>query len=201
MAWRATCSGWMSRVCARSMPRCRKISSIPRRSGRWHEWFSRWKTPKGALVRLVNSCPEYTLERAQRKAASCLHHAHFFLCGWHVLDKCIARRDIIAYQKAESDMVGCLVSALFAVNREPGRQWKTGGGCGSGQGSSRSCRRALAGSARKHRSAKWEPPRSAGQPPGVAEAVRGRGGCHAGALSRLVAADRLDASASQAGRV
>lgn len=73
--------------------------------------------PHGYVGQLKRNCPEYPEDRARRKATGKLQYAHFFLCSWGVLQTCIRREDIVAYQQAESEMIGLFVDALFAVNR------------------------------------------------------------------------------------
>ena len=73
--------------------------------------------PHGYVDRMKQDCPEYSKERSARKARNKFGYAHFFLCSWGVLHKCLFRRDFIAYQQAESEMIGVLVDALYAINR------------------------------------------------------------------------------------
>ena len=72
--------------------------------------------PRGYVVNMKEHRPEYPKDRARRKASDRLHYGHFFLCEWAVLHKCLFRRDVIAYHQAESEMVGVLIDALYAVN-------------------------------------------------------------------------------------
>ncbi len=74
--------------------------------------------PHDYLARMKQNCPPYPMARASQKACGKLHYAHFFLCGWAVLSKCLFRKDVIAYQMAESEMIRVLIDSLFAVNRK-----------------------------------------------------------------------------------
>lgn len=73
--------------------------------------------PNGFIKQVMRQCPEYTMERAKRKARNNFGYAHWFICDWLVFNKAIRRKDIIAYQAAETEMVNILVTVLYAVNR------------------------------------------------------------------------------------
>jgi hypothetical protein len=73
--------------------------------------------PHDFIRHLKNNCPPYTEERARNKAGGCFGWARWFLCQWGVLAKAARRADVVAYQKAETQMVSNLIAALYAVNR------------------------------------------------------------------------------------
>lgn len=73
--------------------------------------------PRGAVAEFKRACPAYPESRARDKVAALLGHAHFFLCDWAVLGKCLFRQDVLAYALAERQMVETLVDALYAANQ------------------------------------------------------------------------------------
>ncbi|HUW81182.1 MAG TPA: nucleotidyltransferase domain-containing protein [Phycisphaerae bacterium] len=81
-----------------------------------HPCRSLWD-PQDVLAKMVRNLPEYSVDRALKKAGGLLGRTRWFLCEWGVLAKCARREDVVAYQKAESQMVETLVSALYALNR------------------------------------------------------------------------------------
>jgi len=73
--------------------------------------------PEGFLKALVSRYPEYTEQRARRKAGSAFGYSHFFICTRGVLAKAARRNDVAGYNEAEAHMVATLIHALCAVNR------------------------------------------------------------------------------------
>jgi hypothetical protein len=73
--------------------------------------------PGGYIRQLRDRRPAYTEERARGIAARSLAYAHWFVCDWRVLEKALYRKDVIAYQAAETEMVEQFIVALYAVNR------------------------------------------------------------------------------------
>jgi len=58
-----------------------------------------------------------TRGKSGQKAFKNLVHAHWFICGWRVLEKAVYRKDVLAYQQARSKWLTALVAALYAINR------------------------------------------------------------------------------------
>jgi hypothetical protein len=73
--------------------------------------------PNGSIDHLKRSLPAYPESRARAKTAAIIRHAHFFICDWAVLHKCLYRKDLVSYALAESEMVGSLIDAGYAVNQ------------------------------------------------------------------------------------
>ena len=101
----------------RAFTRIQEDIEHPETAAVWARDVQSLVDPRGFLQRLLARCPEYTEQRARKKACARLKPAHFFICTWGVLDKAIRRHDIPGYYQGETYMISTLVSALYAVNR------------------------------------------------------------------------------------